>query len=157
MLALAGEPAIYLQSFLAERNAEDLASETGIPRSINRRRFAYDGLVETIRDPTSQASRSIGALSDMLAWRAATGAFDARAPQSILDTPDAVVGIERIGPDGTRARVYVNVSADPVSVPTGFGESAQGLRAHTDGELLHLGAWGIGMVSSRPSQVHSPS
>lgn len=155
MLALAGEPAIYLQSFLAERNAGDLAAHTGRARSINRRRFTFDELEAMLADPASDASQSLTALSAMLSWRAATDAFSSTSPQVILDTPDSVIGIERVAPDGTLARVFVNVSSSPVSIRTTSGESAHGVRAEVDGDALELGPWGFAMLSISAAVVSS--
>lgn len=147
MLALAGEPAIYLQSFLAERNARDLVAHTGSARSINRRRFTFDELEVKLADPSTAASQSVSAFSAMLAWRADTGAFSATSPQVILDTPDSVIGIERVAPDGTRARVFVNVSSEPVTIQTESGASSHGMRSEAVDDALTLGPWGFAMIS----------
>ncbi len=131
MLSLRGEPAIYLQALLAEPNAVELAEATSEPRSINRRRFSIDEIDDALDNPGTAPARSLAALLEMLSWRAASDAFHPVARQRVLDTPPAVVGIERLAPSGASARVYINVSNTPVmltDIPIGdvrgFGVTA---------------------------------
>lgn len=144
MFALRGEPAVYLQSFVAEPNATDLAASTGVARSMNRRRFRFEDLKRRLEDPTTNAARSVDGLGRMLAWRSASSAFDPLAAQRVLDTPAGIVGIERVSADGSVARVHVNVSGSVVSIPRERPTTVRGFRVEADTSGLRVGPWGVG-------------
>jgi glycosidase len=150
MLALRGEPAIYVQALLAEENAVDLATTTSQPRSMNRRRFNIDDVDRWLADPDSKASFSLRHLVEMLGWRRESDAFFPESEQRILPTSWRIVGIERIARSGTIARVYVNVSKETEEIRT---EDFSGPRGFNISEIpggVELGPYGIAwMTSSR--------
>ena len=141
LVALAGEPAIYLQALLGEHNAIDLASETGAARSINRRRFRADELGSMLDDPTSTAARSVDGIGQLLAWRASSPAFGPDSVQRMLDTPPELIGIEREGPGGETARVYVNVADRTIEVE-GDADRLHGFRTTPIDLGASVGPWG---------------
>lgn len=143
LLALSGEPAIYLQALLAEPNASALAAETGAARSINRRRFTAAELGEMFADPTGRTRESVEGIGRMLEWRASTAAFGPLGTQRVLDTPRGLIGIERVGPEGSAARVFINVADHPIDIDTA-GDSGRlvGFRAVATESGVALGPWG---------------
>ena len=146
MFSLRGEPAIYLQALLAEPNAVDLADETSDPRSINRRRFSINDVNEALDDSDTQSAKSLTALLEMLAWRKESDAFHPIAQQRVLDTPPSVVGIERVAPSGTTARVYINVADTPVTVHDDLGGDIRGFGVTSSGSGIQLGPYGTAWI-----------
>jgi hypothetical protein len=115
MLALRGIPAIYALSLVGGRSDQAGFDQTGRARSLNRTRFATEQLAVDLADAASIASRVVHGLEKMLRWRSGTAAFHPDSPQTVLDTPRGVLGIER-GTANVAARVYVNVTSEPVDV-----------------------------------------
>jgi hypothetical protein len=148
MLALRGEPAIYMQALLAESNDVDLAHTTSQSRSVNRRRFTIDSLNRCLDDPESDAARSLHALLEMLQWRGETDAFLPVSEQRVLDTPSAVIGIERRSRSGAIARVYVNVGSTPQQVTVAGFTEPRGFNMASTGEGVELRAYGIAWITS---------
>jgi len=150
MLALRGEPAIYVQALLAEENTVDLAASTSQPRSMNRRRFTIDDIDRRLADPDSNTSVSLHRLVEMLKWRRESDAFTPESEQRVLPTSSRIVGIERTARSGTIARVYVNVSGEHEELDT---ESYSDLRGFNISEIsggVELGPYGIAwMISTR--------
>lgn len=146
MLALRGEPAIYLQALLAERNASDVAEATSEPRAINRRRFSIEDIDAALADPDSLMAQSLTAVLDMLSWRCESEAFHPIASQRIIPTPPTVIGIEREAPSGTTARVYVNVSEVTVSIRDDRAGDVRCLNAETSPDTISLGPYGLAWV-----------
>ncbi len=116
MLALRGIPAIYALSLVGARSDQAEFDQTGRARSLNRTRFATEDLAATVADPGSIAAKVITGLETMLRWRSSSPAFHPDSPQTVLETPTGVLGIER-GSDKSLARVYVNVTSQPIEVP----------------------------------------
>jgi sucrose phosphorylase len=157
MLALRGEPAIYMQALLAEENADDLAATTSQPRSMNRRRFTIDDIDRWFADPDSNASFSLGHLLEMLGWRRESDAFFPESGQRVLSTPAHVVGIERIARSGTIARVYVNVSAETEEINTAGFPHRRGFNISEIRGGVELGPYGIAWMTSTRSDPQRES
>jgi len=150
MLALRGEPAIYMQALFAEENAVDLAATTSQPRSMNRRRFTIDDIDRRLADPDSNASFSLRHLVEMLEWRGGSDAFFPESEQRILPTSSRIVGIERTARSGTIAKVYVNVSGEHEELATGSYFDLRGFNISEISGGVELGPYGIAwMISSR--------
>lgn len=115
MLALRGIPAIYALSLVGGRSDQAGYATTGRARSLNRTRLMTEDLARQLADPQSVSARVKDGLENMLRWRAGSPAFHPDSPQTILDTPPGVLGIER-GNGSSRARVYVNVSSETVAI-----------------------------------------
>jgi len=147
MFSLRGEPAIYLQALLAEPNDVDLAVATCEPRSINRRRLSIDAVNAALDDPNTGAARSVSALLDMLSCRSESEAFHPIASQSVLKTPMNVVGIERCAPSGATARVFVNVSNMPVTLPGEIAGDVRGFGVTSSPTEIHLAPYGVAWIT----------
>jgi sucrose phosphorylase len=148
MFALRGEPAIYMQALLAEKNALDLAETTSQPRSVNRRRFTIDEVDRCLADPGSNASSSLAQLVEMLSWRQEHDAFMPIAEQRILTTQPSIVGIERIATSGTLARVYVNVSATVEQIDTGGFVGVRGFNIRETEDGIEMGPYAVAWMTA---------
>ena len=157
MLALRGEPAVYVQALLAEKNAIDLAATTSQPRSMNRRRFIIDDIDRCLADPGSDASFSLRHLVEMLGWRRESDAFFPESTQHILPTSPRVVGIERIALSGNIARVYVNVSDETQQIVAEGFSDLRGFNISETPGGVELGAYGIVWMTSSPSDTQRES
>ena len=147
MLALQGIPAIYVQSLFAGRNDHDAVARTSAARSINRRRYEDVAALEAhLAEPTSTTARSVFGLKQMLTWRRSSSAFHPDADQSVLSTPNEVLGVERTHVDGSVARVFVNVSDSDVFVNESASGRTHGWRFAVEGDVLRLGPYGIAWV-----------
>ncbi|MEA2057494.1 MAG: sugar phosphorylase, partial [Actinomycetota bacterium] len=147
MLALQGIPAVYVQSLFAGHNDHDAVARTGAARSINRHRYDdVDDLETQLADPTTTTARSVTGLKQMLTWRRSSSAFHPDADQSVLPTPEEVLGIERTHVDGSVARVFVNVSDSQVIVHGSGNTTTRGWRFAAEGDVLRLGPYGIAWV-----------
>ena len=151
MLALRGEPAIYVQALLAEENAVDLAATTSQPRSMNRRRFTIDEIDRRLADQNSKTSVSLHRLVEMLEWRRESDAFIPESEQRILPTSSRIVGIERTARSGTIARVYVNVSGEHEELDTGSYSELRGFNISEISGGVELGPYGIAWITSTRS------
>jgi hypothetical protein len=142
MLATAGVPGVYIHALLASENDTALVSTTGAARSINRTRLEQPALEQRLTDPQARAARSLAAIKTMLGWRQSTPAFHPASDQNILDTPPAVLGIERRNESGDVARVFVNVSASAVHIDHEPAAETHGFRFRKTGRGYDLDPWG---------------
>lgn len=110
VLALAGVPAIYINSLMATTNDLDAYEADGIRRSINRGRVELSGVPH--RDDGTWQGRIFGGLIERAALRRAHAAFHPDGPQALRDL-DGVLAIDRTAPDGTQSiSVLCNMTAD---------------------------------------------
>ncbi len=115
MLALVGVPAIYALSLIGGRSDHAGYAATEQARSLNRTRLTTAELGRDLADTGSVSARVINGLEEMLRWRSSLPAFHPESPQTVLATPDGVLGIER-GAEPQLARVYVNVTPQPIEI-----------------------------------------
>jgi glycosidase len=109
-LAVRGVPLLYLNSLLGTGNDTATFARTGHARDLNRGRTTMAELAAALDDPTSRAARVWEGLREMLARRAASPAFHPHSNQTVHDSPDGTVVIERTAPGGRRAVVAVNLT-----------------------------------------------
>lgn len=115
MLALVGIPAIYALSLVGGRSDHAGYAATEQARSLNRTRLTTADLGHDLADTGSVSARVINGLEEMLRWRSSLPAFHPESPQTVLDTPQGILGIER-GAEPDFARVYVNVTPQPIEI-----------------------------------------
>jgi len=97
VLALAGVPAIYINSLMATTNDLDAYEADGIRRSINRGRVELSDVPQP-NDGTWQG-RIFGGLIERAALRRAHSAFHPDGAQTLRDL-DGVLAIDRTSLDG---------------------------------------------------------
>lgn len=111
VLALAGVPAIYVNSLMATTNDIAAYEADGIRRSINRGRVHLDN-VPHANDGTWQG-RLHGGLLERAALRRKHQAFHPEGDQQLRDL-GGVLAIDRRSPDGSEAiTVLCNMTGDP--------------------------------------------
>jgi len=114
LLALAGVPAIYVQSLLGSRNWLEGVKETGRLRTINRQKFDRRALERELADVGSRRFQVFSGLRRWIRLRTAEPAFHPNGAQRILPGPPAVFAVERTAVDGSSTVVCLhNVSGRP--------------------------------------------
>jgi sucrose phosphorylase len=101
LLAMKGVPAIYVHSLLGSRGWQEGVRLTGQNRTINRRKFQWDELVDTISDPDSRQARVFFRLGHLLKIRRRHAAFYPYGSQSVIPVAPEVFGLLRSSPTGT--------------------------------------------------------
>ncbi|MFP6901923.1 MAG: sugar phosphorylase, partial [Opitutales bacterium] len=101
-LALQGIPAVYFHSLTATRNHHQGVEETGLPRSINRRKWKEGELRELLGDSDSLHARVFEWYLRLLRRRASCPAFHPDAPQRIHDFGAEVFALERCSLDSSQ-------------------------------------------------------
>ena len=115
-LALRGIPAVYIQSLFGAHDWVDGVTESGRPRTINRRGWDEDELLARIDSAGSFHHRVFSELLRRLRIRRTRPAFHPDAEQRVLDLgPDLFAVERRSGSDLVLA--LTNVTAHDVSLP----------------------------------------
>ena len=136
LMSFKGIPAVYFNTLIAASNDRALAERTGMNRSLNRGKWQLADLDAMLDCPTSAASCSLSAHLRMLKIRAEHPAFHPDGPQQVAAVTDAVLGIERIAPDGTeRILALANLSNQPVNLPQAILQ-ARGWQGHGSIDIL---------------------
>jgi len=111
LLALAGVPAIYVQSLLGSCNWLAGVQETGRLRTINRQKFDRRALERELADVGSRRFQVFSGLRRLIRLRTAEPAFHPNGAQRILGGPSAVFALERTAIDGSSTVICLhNVS-----------------------------------------------
>ncbi len=118
MLALQGMPAVYIHSLVGSQNDTAGATESGINRRINRRKFDRQGIDAQVADITSLSGMIYSGYKRLLATRCEVAAFHPEADQAVVaDTPDEVLAFTRTSIDGKQeVLVLANFGDEPISV-----------------------------------------
>jgi glycosidase len=95
MLAMAGVPGIYIHSLLGSGNWKDGVGITGVNRTINREKLAYDTLESELDKPSTLRHLIFEGFSRMLKARKNHTAFHPSAYQEILDLGPGVFALIR--------------------------------------------------------------
>ncbi len=134
MLALRGVPAVYVHSLFGSSNDREGYAATGRARSLNRGRFTDPAaLGAALVDPQHRAHTVLTGMRRLAELRISHPAFHPDAAQAFPEGPREVLTVERTSPEGSRARVLVNVSGRTVAAP---GPAAAGWSSLVDGRAL---------------------
>ena len=112
MLALQGIPAVYLHSLTATTNDYKGVEQTGRTRSINRRRWDYDELMDLLKNPDTPHAIVFHEFKRLLQVRRKQAAFHPSAAQETLSIADALFAFWRISPD-QQQRILVVSNLSP--------------------------------------------
>ncbi len=138
-LSLAGVPLLYVHSLVATANDHRRAERSGVPRDLNRGRFASPAaFLERLRsDPVGRLVWP--RLREMLDWRSHSPAFHPEAAQEVLDAPDGLLVVRRSG-EGESALVLTNLCGQSrlMAIGEGWVHPADGLPT-TD--TCEIGPW----------------
>lgn len=117
--ALAGVPGIYFHSLFGSRSDAEGARISGIPRRINREKFALARLEAELADRESLRARVFRDLSRLLRRRAAHRALAPSSPQRILDAGPGIFALER-GEGDDRILCLHEIAGRGQAYPGGF-------------------------------------
>ncbi len=132
---LPGVPATYIHSLLGTRNWQEGVQQTGMARTINRRKLQVDEVIRELEDPDSLRSQVFFPYIKMAALRRRQPALHPRAAFEILDVDRRLFAIRREG-RGQVLWALTNVSSSPVPVKLeSFGISSPLRDLFTDREV----------------------
>jgi glycosidase len=117
MLAMRGVPAIYIHSLLATPNYLKGVELTGRTRSINRRKWEYDELLNFLESENTPNHECYQRYRRLILLRRNEPCFHPDIPQFILDVMNTLFVILRDDPQRRRRVLCIhNVTANPVSL-----------------------------------------
>ncbi|HPY11253.1 MAG TPA: alpha-amylase family glycosyl hydrolase [Sphaerochaeta sp.] len=160
LLALKGIPAIYFNSLFGEQNNVSGVQETGIARTINRKKYTRAELTARVNDEP-RSKTIFNQLKALINVRKTLPAFSPHADQQVLNLHSSLLVIVRGGVSCSPVLTIVNSSNRPVMIlcPPEFAPTHQPLEllAGTatstviDGETqLHIPAYGFGWWGVKP-------
>lgn len=114
MMSLAGVPAFYIHSLTATPNYQEGVEETGQNRTINRRKWQREELLEILNSPTPQKS-VFETLKKLISIRKQQAAFHPNAQQEILNLGNSLFGLLRTC-NTQRIAVICNLSDKPQTI-----------------------------------------
>lgn len=121
LLALRGVPGIYFHSLFGSRGDRAGADASGIPRRINRQKFAREDLESELAQRDSRRARVLALYSKLLQARREHPAFHPHAAQTIFDDDSRVFSVLRSAADSAFVWCVHNVTAQRVriKIPSG--------------------------------------
>lgn len=97
LLGMQGDAAIYINSYLGVENDADGVRQTGMNRSINRKKTAYKELVQELERPDSRQAQIRWELEKLIRIRKGCDAFDTHAAQKVLSEEKEIFSYVRSG------------------------------------------------------------
>ncbi len=116
-LALAGVPALYIQTLLATPNDNEGFAATGRARSLNRRKWRVADLRHALETAGTTAAQALDGCLHLLRVRATLPAFDPAVPQAVPQLDDRVFAIVRTPSGSPPLLALANVSEETVTLP----------------------------------------
>lgn len=108
MLALQGIPALYIHSLIATTNDYQGVEQTGRTRSINRRKWQYEDLLEQLNNPSSAHAMVFHELKRLLKIRRRQPAFHPSAHQETIHLGNNLYAFWRTSEDREQRILSVN-------------------------------------------------
>ncbi|WP_036300377.1 sugar phosphorylase [Methylomarinum vadi] len=99
MLALQGIPALYIHSLTATPNNYQGVEQSGRTRTINRRKWQYNELLDLLNNPSSSNAMTFHELKRLFRIRRKQPAFHPDARQETISLGDSLFAFWRISPD----------------------------------------------------------
>ncbi|MEX0721835.1 MAG: sugar phosphorylase [Balneolaceae bacterium] len=117
-MSLVGVPGIYFHNLTASTNNVDGVAETGRYRTINRKKWDYEELMEEIKNTDTTTSRIFNRMKAIISQRKQQPAFHPFGGQKTYDLGRELFCIERWNLDDTeRILVIANVTSQTVEQP----------------------------------------
>lgn len=117
LLAMKGVPAIYFHSLVGSRSWSEGVEITGHNRTINRRKFQWQELVDALTEPTLLQARLFFRLSHLLKIRHRHAAFHPHGLQQVMPLAPQLFSLLRSAPEGNDHVLCVqNISDQVVSL-----------------------------------------
>jgi len=111
-ISLQGVPGIYFHNMTATRNNLQGVALTGRYRSINRKKWYYEELMDELNDPDTNTSRVFSQMKQIITSRWHHPAFHPFGGQKVYDLGNDIFCIERWDPDETEhVLVIANVTS----------------------------------------------
>lgn len=124
-LSLKGIPAVYIHSLLATPNDHLGVERSGLTRAINRRKLDCGEIEASLAGRANDTGKVFSAYQRILHLRRQQAAFHPDGPQSVLQLPDGLFGVERLAPDSRQRILAVfNFTAQPQHLPLQGGMQA---------------------------------
>jgi sucrose phosphorylase len=118
VLAFKGVPALYIHSLLGTGNDYEGMEETGENRSINRKKWDADELLELLDDPDSPNALIFRKLSQWLSVRNQHPAFHPGSQMQVLDLGPGIFAFMRTSrTKAERILCLFNLTSKPRNVP----------------------------------------
>ena len=115
MLSLQGVPGIYFHNLTATRNNVRGVSITGRYRTINRKKWKYEELVDLLNDPDTNTCRIFNRYKDILTKRNEHPAFHPFGKQTVFEIDSDLFCILREDPVNTeRVLVVANLKNEKI-------------------------------------------
>jgi sucrose phosphorylase len=119
MLAMQGIPAVYIQSLLGCENDVEGVKNTGMARSINRKKWNEKEILNILSSDTRQAG-IFAEYTRVLSIRQKTAAFHPDCPQQVLGLGDTFFGFVRLSPlTGEKVYCISNITSSSQYLKTG--------------------------------------
>jgi sucrose phosphorylase len=117
LFAMKGVPGIYFHSLVGSRSWLEGVKNSGHNRTINRKKFQWEELINIISDPDSRQARVFFRLRHLLKIRQRHTAFNPHSLQRVIECAPDVFCILRSSPDGLdHVLCLQNISGNPVSL-----------------------------------------
>ena len=117
MLGLQGVPGIYIHSLLATPNDLHGVEVTGRTRSINRKRWHYNELIELLENPHTPNSEVFTWLKKLIAIRSNERCFHPDNPQQVMEINNSLFAFLRTDHEsGKKLFAIYNVTAAPQKI-----------------------------------------
>jgi glycosidase len=100
MLALKGVPGIYIHSLIGSTNYDEGVEITGINRTINREKLAFNETARALAEKSSLRSHVYRGFIRLLKARSSHPAFHPLAPQQVMETRKELFVVQREAHDG---------------------------------------------------------
>lgn len=142
MLSIAGVPGVYFHSLFGTPAWREGWKRDRHHRTLNRRKFELDELESALSEQDGRFAQVLSSITHLLRARRAEPAFSPTSPQTVLDLPPEIFGVER-GSGDEAVRCLVNVSGQSVRAP-GLVSSSRDLlsdRRVAAGSTVDLGAY----------------
>ena len=138
MMTLQGMPAFYIHSLLGTENDYEGVRRTGRARSINRKKWPAEELMQRLRDETHHA-HVFRELRRLIRIRTQQPAFHPNASQQILDWGESLFVVKREAEEaGQKILAVSNLTAHPQKITIGETDVLEDLisgRKQIPGEL----------------------
>ena len=117
LFAMKGVPGIYFHSLVGSRSWLEGVEITGHNRTINRKKFQWDELIDAISNPNTRRARVFFRLGHLLKIRHGHAAFHPYGSQKVIHAAPEVFCLLRTSPDDTDHVLCLHsISDQPVLV-----------------------------------------
>ena len=114
ILSLLGIPGIYIHSLFGTENYLEGAEKTGQKRTINRKKFQYDKLKESLANSDSREHKIFTEFMKLIHKRKSEKAFHPNGKQEVLFLKKGIFSLLRTSPDGKEKIIALHNVTDNI-------------------------------------------